>query len=274
MSWAFVGLFAMFFYVGEFGRYILFAGGWALVVLLGRRWTAQRRIQKRIPTWADFRRELTASGVSVLMYTLVACFTIWGMWSGVLGYRPQTEPLWLFLLLQCATAIGHDAYFYWTHRLLHLKPFFRRAHLTHHLSHTPTVWTGYSFSWMEGLVQGMFLPIWLLFVPMSDLGITVFFIHQLARNVTGHSGFELAWPGFSRSIFTRWISTATHHDMHHTRGNCHYGLWFTWWDKWMGTEHPDYHATFDKTAKPWFGRKPPADADEQQPGLSGQGVSA
>lgn len=34
----------------------------------------------------------------------------------------------------------------------------------------------------------------------------------------------------------------THHDMHHTSGNSNFGLYFTWWDRMMGTEHPQYLA--------------------------------
>lgn len=34
----------------------------------------------------------------------------------------------------------------------------------------------------------------------------------------------------------------THHDMHHASGNSNFGLYFTWWDRMMGTEHPQYLA--------------------------------
>jgi sterol desaturase/sphingolipid hydroxylase (fatty acid hydroxylase superfamily) len=30
----------------------------------------------------------------------------------------------------------------------------------------------------------------------------------------------------------------------HAQGGWNYGLYFTWWDRWMGTEHPDYLARF------------------------------
>ena len=44
---------------------------------------------------------------------------------------------------------------------------------------------------------------------------------------------------------TRWINTRTHHDLHHNGGfNKNNRLYFTFWDKWMGTEHKDYHARF------------------------------
>ena len=61
----------------------------------------------------------------------------------------------------------------------------------------------------------------------------------------GHAGFELMPRWWLSSRFTNWINTTTHHDLHHAGSfNHNYGLYFTWWDKMMGTEHPDYHAKF------------------------------
>ena len=46
-------------------------------------------------------------------------------------------------------------------------------------------------------------------------------------------------------MFRTWITTTTHHDMHHgTSFNHNYGFYFTWWDRWMGTEHPRYREAF------------------------------
>jgi sterol desaturase/sphingolipid hydroxylase (fatty acid hydroxylase superfamily) len=40
-----------------------------------------------------------------------------------------------------------------------------------------------------------------------------------------------------------------HHDLHHSEGRHNFGLYFTWWDRMMGTEHPDYHARFETVAQ-------------------------
>ena len=45
-----------------------------------------------------------------------------------------------------------------------------------------------------------------------------------------------------------WMTTVTHHDLHHAQAGWNYGLYFTWWDRWMGTEHPQYHARFAAVA--------------------------
>jgi uncharacterized protein (DUF2147 family) len=58
-------------------------------------------------------------------------------------------------------------------------------------------------------------------------------------------------PGFTRHWLGRWFTTTVHHDLHHSEGRHNFGLYFTWWDRLMGTEHPDYHARFEAVARPW-----------------------
>jgi sterol desaturase/sphingolipid hydroxylase (fatty acid hydroxylase superfamily) len=43
--------------------------------------------------------------------------------------------------------------------------------------------------------------------------------------------------------WTGWIATTTHHDLHHSSGH-NFGFYFTFWDRWMGTEHPRYREAF------------------------------
>jgi sterol desaturase/sphingolipid hydroxylase (fatty acid hydroxylase superfamily) len=63
---------------------------------------------------------------------------------------------------------------------------------------------------------------------------------MIVRNVLGHAGFELMPAGFARSLWLGWLTTSTHHDLHHAASRWNYGLYFTWWDRLMGTEHPSY----------------------------------
>jgi sterol desaturase/sphingolipid hydroxylase (fatty acid hydroxylase superfamily) len=85
--------------------------------------------------------------------------------------------------------------------------------------------------------------------------VVAFVLHQITRNVLGHMGHELAWPGFTRSRLTGWLTTTTHHDLHHSQGRYNYGLYFTWWDRMMGTEHPRYHEAFETAAVAWIGKR-------------------
>jgi sterol desaturase/sphingolipid hydroxylase (fatty acid hydroxylase superfamily) len=239
----------------EFSRYLIAAGVMTLLLWAGARWTASRRIQTRKPAMSDRKREMLHSLGSV------AIFAIWGMVTlalnklGIIHVVFTAPPLWLAGLEFVAIVLAHDAYFYWMHRGLHSRAMFRRAHLTHHLSRTPTPWAAYSFAPIEGFFEGLYLPLFLLFVPMHGIVILAFLIHQIMRNVIGHSGHELAWPGFTRSPLTGWLTTTTHHDLHHSQGSYNFGLYFTWWDRWMGTEHPRYHEAFETAAAAWRGKR-------------------
>lgn len=87
-----------------------------------------------------------------------------------------------------------------------------------------------------------------LVTPLYSLAIFLFMGHQIARNVIGHAGLELAWPGSTRSRWTGWLTTTTHHDLHHVEGRYNFGLYFTFWNQWMGTERPRYHDRFEAVA--------------------------
>ncbi|HZD26068.1 MAG TPA: sterol desaturase family protein, partial [Alphaproteobacteria bacterium] len=64
----------------------------------------------------------------------------------------------------------------------------------------------------------------------------------------GHCGFEVFPRGMVRSRWFGWITGVTHHDLHHQDARWNFGLYFTWWDRWMGTEHPDYVRRFETAA--------------------------
>jgi sterol desaturase/sphingolipid hydroxylase (fatty acid hydroxylase superfamily) len=151
-----------------------------------------------------------------------------------------------------ALIVLHDAWFYWMHRALHTRALFRLTHLAHHRSRTPTSWAAYSFATGEAVCEALVIPAMFLIVaaiaPVEPLAVFIFLGHQIARNAIGHSGHELAWSGFTRSPLTAWLTTTTHHDLHHSEGRYNYGLYFTWWDRWMGTEHPRYHDRFEAVA--------------------------
>jgi sterol desaturase/sphingolipid hydroxylase (fatty acid hydroxylase superfamily) len=65
----------------------------------------------------------------------------------------------------------------------------------------------------------------------------------MIRNVMAHAGSELFPAGWVDNKWTDWIATTTHHDLHHSSGH-NFGFYFTWWDRWMGTEHPRYREAF------------------------------
>ena len=235
------------------GRYLLAAGLMAAILaLFWRVGLARRKLQARRATSRDVRREILASLRSALVFSLLGTVVFVAARQGwVTLYQgfDRAGPLY-FVLSLAVMLVAHDTYFYWTHRAMHHRRLFRFFHRTHHLSRTPTPWAAYSFSVPEAIVQGAFVPLFVAFVPMHALAIFVFVVIQIMRNVMGHAGSEVHPAGFGPGRWLGWNNTTTHHDLHHETGRYNYGLYFRWWDKFMGTEHPDYRCKFEAVVAP------------------------
>lgn len=246
----------------DFGRYFAAAAVVAAVVWALRRTSlAARKIQAREATWTDKRREFLQSVQTVCVYTLVSAFIIWGVDTGVLHRFEGSYGMAADVALLAALIVVHDAYFYWVHRAMHHPRLFKTFHRAHHRSITPTPWAAYSFAIPEAFVMVAFVPIWLFIVATPGWVMLTWIMFQIIRNAMGHAGFELHPRWWLSTPLTRWINTTTHHDLHHSGGfNKNFGLYFTWWDKWMGTEHPKYAERFHAVVS----REPVREAAEPQ----------
>jgi Delta7-sterol 5-desaturase len=238
-----------FVFALDFGRYLVAASiTFAIVWLMRQTSLRSRKIQKREASAADIRRELLQSLQSALVYTVGAAFLVWGKQNGGFYDFFQKSFGWTRDLILVASIIAaHDTYFYWVHRAMHHPVLFKHFHHAHHRSVTPSPWAAYSFAVPEAFVMFLFVPLWQFFVPTPGWVFFVWINFQIIRNAMGHAGVELMPRWWLSTPLTSWINTTTHHDLHHNGGfNKNYGLYFTWWDRVMGTEHRDYHARFAK----------------------------
>jgi Delta7-sterol 5-desaturase len=238
----------------DLSRYLIAAGALSLILWLARQYTEARRIQERRASFDDYKREVLSSLRTVFIFAITTLSTVLFVEIGWVKID-ESNIIWpVFAIQLIAMVMAHDAYFYWMHRALHHRYLFRIAHLHHHKSRTPTPWAAYSFASFEAVSEAAFVPAYLLLVstlgmPMYDFAIFIFLAHMIIRNVMGHAGVELFPAGWTRGPLG-WITTTTHHDLHHKQGNYNFGFYFTWWDRWMGTEHPQYEERFDAVAKP------------------------
>jgi len=67
----------------------------------------------------------------------------------------------------------------------------------------------------------------------------VFLVFMTVYNVYGHLGYELYPKSFNKNFFGKWLNTSVSHNAHHSKFNGNYGLYFLFWDRWMGTLRPD-----------------------------------
>jgi sterol desaturase/sphingolipid hydroxylase (fatty acid hydroxylase superfamily) len=228
-------------------RYIVGAGGTFLVVnVLLARYLAARRVRSERPGRGQMIREILASLRTVLIFSVVGFCIALAAQLGLLNvYKDPAQLGWAYFAFNVAVLIvAHDAWFYWTHRLMHLPRLYRWFHRLHHRSNNPTPWTSYSFDASEAVVNAIYLPLALMLMPSSVLAAFIFTAHMMLRNAIGHCGYEV-FPARSdgRPLFD-WLTTVTHHDLHHARAGTNFGLYFTFWDRIMGTEDHSYHARF------------------------------
>lgn len=208
---------------------------------------AHRRLQRRRPSRKAFAREIRYSVSTALIFSLVGLGTYHLERAGIADIYSDLDAYgwpWWFASLALAILI-HDTYFYWTHRAIHHRWLFARIHRVHHLSTAPSPWAAYAFAPAEALINALVFPIVVVLVPMHEAATFVFLVYMIVMNVIGHLGIELYPRWFATRRWTRWYSTSTHHNLHHRDFHGNYGLYFTWWDRLMGTQHRDYIATFD-----------------------------
>lgn len=230
-------------------RYTLFAGVlFTIFYVWKRRAYFYKKIQLRLPQKAKIRHEVLWSISSIFIFATCSSITYYFVDN---GYSPLYTDIdkyggWYLFFSAIGLILWHDFYFYWTHRAMHIKAIFPYVHKIHHKSTDPTPWAAFSFHPIEALVQFGFVPIALFLVPLHPIALLIMAMYQMALNVFGHLGFEILPKGFVDGKITKWHNTPTHHNMHHSKVNCNYGLYFNIWDRLLGTNHKDYEKTFNE----------------------------
>jgi sterol desaturase/sphingolipid hydroxylase (fatty acid hydroxylase superfamily) len=239
-------------------RYALFAiGVWLTLWVVLASVLRGRKVRDETPPARQLWLEFLVSLRSIAIFSTIGVATFllerFGLLPGP-ALAAQWGPAWFWASL-VLIVVAHDAYFYWAHRLMHDPRLFRFFHRRHHNSMNPSPFTAYSFDLGEAAIMGSFVPLWMLLVPTQWPVVGLFMLHQIVRNTLGHSGYELMPARADGRPWFDFLTTTTHHDLHHAQAGWNYGLYFTWWDRLMGTEHPEYHARFAKVV-----RKQPATA--------------
>lgn len=230
-------------------RYLIPASiAFVLFWVIGKNWWKHLFIQKVFPKQSQLWKEFGYSMSTVLVFSLIGFGIFKAEHAGItrIYYKIDDFGIGYMAFSFAIMLVYHDFYFYWTHRLMHHKLFFRHVHKVHHESTNPSPWAAYSFHPWEAVVQALVLPIAILTLPLHPLVIFAFLAYMIIRNVVGHLGFEILPRGFTKNKWLNWNTAITHHNMHHEYFHSNYGLYFTWWDKLMKTEHKNYHESFEE----------------------------
>lgn len=236
-------------------KYVLTALPFFLVFyVFFRKRFVYKKIQEKFPKRKDYIREIGFSLLSVIIFSFPPLIMLYSdcirpyttFYTDIeqygLAYLALAFPLMLLM---------HDTYFYWTHRLMHHPLLFKTFHLVHHKSTNPSPWAAYAFHPLEAIIESLIFVVFLFTIPVHTIHLTAFFIFSLVYNVYGHLGFELYPHGFNRHWLGKWMNTSVCHNQHHQYFKGNYGLYFTIWDRMMGTLRKDYDKRFDEvSAKP------------------------
>lgn len=234
------------------GRYLLIAGLFYGVFYLWfpQKW-AQRKINARAYKKGQFKKEVRWSTITALLFAVTGSLMLLAWQKGYTKiYMKISDYHWWWLPVSLTIAmVVHETYYYWLHRWMHHPRIFRVVHKVHHDSNITSPWTAFSFHPLEGVLQAVFLPLLLLFLPMHLYVVLIQLTVMTFSSVINHLDIEVYPNGFHKHALGRWFIGATHHSLHHKQFRYNYGLYFTFWDKWKRTESPAYHQLFEeKTA--------------------------
>ncbi len=231
-------------------KYFLIAGpAFLLFYVLLKKRVSYKKIQAKFPKLKDYIREISFSTLSIIIFSIPPLVMLYSdkIRPHTTFYKQIDEYGIVYLLLAFPLMLlMHDAYFYWIHRLMHLPKLFRMVHLVHHKSTNPSPWAAYAFHPLEAIVESLIFVIFLFTIPIHSIHLMSFFVFSLVYNVYGHLGFELYPKGFHQHWFGKWMNTSVCHNQHHQYFKGNYGLYFTIWDRLMGTLRADYDAAFDE----------------------------
>lgn len=188
---------------------------------------------------AQIAKEIRWSLLSAAIYGVPAGIVAWGWehrgWTAI--YRDvHAYPLWYLPVSVLLYLFAHDTWFYWTHRWMHRPKWFRIAHAVHHASRPPTAWAAMAFHPIEALTGAVVIPLLVFVIPIHTGALALVLTIMTVMGVTNHMGWEM-FPRFMWSgRLGGWLITASHHQRHHERYGCNFGLYFRFWDRLCGTD--------------------------------------
>jgi sterol desaturase/sphingolipid hydroxylase (fatty acid hydroxylase superfamily) len=235
--------------------YLLIVGSlhWLLYFTLAQTLEAHE-LYRSPPTQQAVRRDIELTIISILVFAFSAAIILFLGNAGATLIYIDIKPdqlwyhLWYGIVSFITVILLQDAYFYFTHRACHHPQLFKILHHGHHQSGDPTPWTSFAFDILDAIVQAIF-PVGIVFViPLHFITLIVVLVTMTIATLVHHLGFELIPVSFSNYWLRKWLIDSTHHAIHHRKYKFHYGLYFTFWDRWLGTQDPNYEQQIHATA--------------------------
>ena len=225
-------------------RYFIAAGifYWYFYLFESEKWHSRRLNPSKTTNPSQYRREIYWSLLSSVVFALIGTMGIWLFQNGYTVVYTEwscADILYMPLSLLCAMAI-HETYYYWLHRWMHKPGVFKIVHKVHHNSIVTSPWTAFSFHPLEALIEALVIPVIIMIIPMHAVVLGFYLLIMTVSSIVNHLDIEIYPEGFKGHWLGKWLIGATHHHFHHKEFRSNYGLYFTWWDRIMKTESPNY----------------------------------
>ena len=80
--------------------------------------------------------------------------------------------------------------------------------------------------------------------------LVILLIFMTMSAIINHAGVQIYPSGWRENKVMKWLIGSTHHDLHHRRFTKNFGLYFTFWDIWMGTESAEFDEKWNRATNP------------------------
>jgi len=200
--------------------------------------STQKILSQRPPKKEQVKKEIYWSIISSAIFAFFGALTYW-LWLNnytAIYVNPAEFGYWYLPLSLLIVLLVHETYYYWLHRAMHYPKIYKIVHKVHHQSLSTTPWTAFSFHPWESVLEALIVPVILLIIPINIYVLLFYLIFMTFSSVVNHLDIEIYPVWFRKSTFGKLWIDATHHHYHHKEFNTNYGLYFTFWDKLMGTE--------------------------------------
>ncbi|MEO0769217.1 MAG: sterol desaturase family protein [Cyanobacteria bacterium J06649_4] len=201
--------------------------------------------------WKSIRHDVVLSLWSSAIFAICASImtTVYALGYTRLYFDPAKYGFWYIAASLCLIVFLQDTYFYFTHRLAHHPKCYRWLHKGHHHSNNPTPFTAFSFDPGEALLQAIYLMAVVSFIPLHFSVLCAVVLIMSLGALIHHFSLRM----FADSTFGRWLGSwmvgPMHHWYHHRKYTVHYGLYFTFWDKLLGTHQDGYEAVLEASSQ-------------------------
>jgi sterol desaturase/sphingolipid hydroxylase (fatty acid hydroxylase superfamily) len=224
-------------------RYFLIAGGaYLLFYLVLKKFLTKRSLRLKPPMSSSIRNDIQSSVLSAVIFAFCAALIIqeYGLGITLLYTEPYKYGLWYLGVSFVAVLILQDTYFYFLHRIFHHPLVFKWIHHGHHSSGEPTPLSSFAFDLLEAIVQALFFLVVIFIVPIHFITLGVVLMTMTVWSVVSHLGFEISSASSPHHWLKKWFIGSKHHWLHHRKYTVHYGLYFTFWDRLLGTQDPNF----------------------------------